>query len=216
MSQIRGVIFDMDGVLVDTEPYICQAAVKMFAEKGVTVQPKDFLPFVGAGEDRYLGGVAEQHGAVLDLERDKTRTYALYGEIVHGRLEPLPGVREFIGRCRARGLKLAVATSADRVKLLINLREIRLAPETFDALVNGLDVARKKPAPDIFLRAAERLGVPASRCLVAEDAVNGVQAAKAAGARCLALTTSFTREQLAGADFFAPNLAGAPPEALDW
>jgi len=216
VSQIRGVIFDMDGVLVDTEPYICQAAVKMFAEKGVTVQPKDFLPFVGAGEDRYLGGVAEQHGAVLDLERDKTRTYALYGEIVHGRLEPLPGVREFIGRCRARGLKLAVATSADRVKLLINLREIRLAPETFDALVNGLDVARKKPAPDIFLRAAERLGVPASRCLVAEDAVNGVQAAKAAGARCLALTTSFTREQLAGADFFAPNLAGAPPEALDW
>jgi len=213
---IRGVVFDMDGVLVDSEKFICEAAVRMFAERGLAAKPEDFRPFVGAGEDRYLGGVAEQYGFPLDLERDKARTYQLYGQIVRGRLESLPGVHEFIGRCRSRGLKLALATSADRVKMLINLREIALPPETFNAAVNGLEVPRKKPAPDIFILAAERLGLAPAECLVVEDAVNGVAAARAAGARCLALTTSFTREQLAGADFFAADLAEAPEAALDW
>jgi beta-phosphoglucomutase len=77
-------------------------------------------------------------------------------------------------------------------------------------------VERKKPAPDIFLLAAKRLGLAASSCLVVEDAVNGVAAAKSAGAKCLALTTSFTREQLSGADFFAATLADAPAVALEW
>ena len=213
---IRGVVFDMDGVLVDSEKFICEAAVRMFAERGLVAKPEDFRPFVGAGENRYLGGVAEQYGFPLDLERDKARTYQLYGEIVRGRLEPLPGVHEFIGRCRSRGLRLALATSADRVKMLINLREIALPPATFDAAVNGLEVPRKKPAPDIFLLAAERLGLAPAECLVVEDAVNGLAAARAAGARCLALTTSFTRGQLAGADFFAADLAEAPEAVLDW
>jgi beta-phosphoglucomutase len=213
---IRGVIFDMDGVLVDSEGFICEAATRMFAERGLAVRPDDFLPFVGTGEDRYLGGVAEKYGLRLDLDRDKARTYELYDQIVRGRLRPLPGVHEFVGRCRAMGLKLAVATSADRSKMLINLREMQLPPETFDALVNGLDVERKKPAPDIFLLAAQRLGLAASGCLVVEDAINGVAAAKSAGARCLALTTSFTREQLSGADFFAGTLADAPAVALEW
>ena len=216
-SPIRGVILDMDGVLCDSEPFICQAACRMFVDRyHIDVRPEDFVPFVGAGEDRYLGGVAEQHGFTLDLERDKARTYQLYDRMVRGRLGPLPGVHEFIAKCRARRLRLALATSADRVKLLVNLRELGLAPETFDALVNGLDVERKKPAPDIFRLAAERLGLPAGECLVVEDAVNGVAAAKAAGARCLALTTSFTRDQLAGADFFAATLADAPAKALEW
>jgi beta-phosphoglucomutase len=213
---IRGVIFDMDGVLVDSEELIREAATRMFAERGVHVRPEDFRPFVGAGENRYLGGVAEKHGFRLNLEPDKARTYAIYEEIARGRLAPLPGVAEFIGRCRSRGLRLAVASSADEIKLRINLRELRLPDGTFDALVNGLDVERRKPAPDIFLLAARRLRLAAADCLVVEDAVNGVAAAKAAGARCLALTTSFTREQLAGADFFAPTLAEAPVEALTW
>ncbi|MCE5199878.1 HAD hydrolase-like protein, partial [bacterium] len=60
-TMIRGIIFDMDGVLVDSEPFICEAAMRMFAEHGITVKPEDFLPFVGAGEDRYVGGVAEKY-----------------------------------------------------------------------------------------------------------------------------------------------------------
>ncbi|MDI6774162.1 MAG: HAD-IA family hydrolase [Verrucomicrobiota bacterium] len=216
MATIRGVIFEMDGVLVDTERYICEAAIRMFVERGLTVTPEDFRPFVGEGENRYLGGVAERYRFRLDLERDKARTYEIYGELVAGRLEPLPGAREFIAACRARALRLALATSADRVKMLINLREANLPPRVFDATVNGQEVARAKPAPEIFLLAAQRLGMPTGACLVVEDAVNGVKAAKAAGARCLALTGAFTREQLAGADFYAVSLAVAPPEAVQW
>ena len=213
---IAGVIFDMDGVLVDSERHICRAAVAMFAERGLEVQPEDFLPFVGAGENRYLGGVAERYGFDLDLERDKARTYEIYAEVVRGELEPLPGVHEFIGLCRARGLKLALATSADRVKMLVNLEEIGLPPEGFDATVNGLEVERKKPDPEIFLAAAGRLALAPGSCLVVEDSVNGVAAAGAAGMRCLALTTSFDAGKLAAADWVAPTLAGAPAAALEW
>ncbi|MHB0914053.1 MAG: HAD family hydrolase [Armatimonadota bacterium] len=213
---IEGVIFDMDGVLVDSEPYICEAAMRMFAEMGYTVQPEDFLPFVGAGENRYVGGVAEKYGIPLDIEAAKARTYGIYGEIVKGRLSPLPGVRDFLAKVRGRGLAAALASSADMIKIRINLTEIGLPPESFDTVVSGSDVLHKKPDPEIFLLAAKRLGLPASHCLVVEDAVNGVAAAKAAGARCLGLTTSFTREELAGADWFAPTLAQAPDECLDW
>ena len=174
--QIAGVIFDMDGVLVDSEPFIAEAAVQMFTEKGIAVQPEDFRPFIGMGEDRFLGGVAESpHGVVLDMPRDKERTYEIYLELIPGRLEPLPGVAEFIGRCRTLGLKLAVASSADRVKVESNLRQLGLPWGTFNALVVGEDISRKKPAPDIFALAARRLGLESVSCLVVEDAVSGVQ-----------------------------------------
>ncbi|MFB3892828.1 MAG: HAD-IA family hydrolase [Phycisphaerae bacterium] len=209
----RGIIFDMDGVLCDSEPFICEAACRMFAERhGVTVKPEDFIPFVGAGENRYIGGVAEKYGIALDLARDKARTYEIYLDIIKGRLRPLAGAREFIADCRRRGLKLAVATSADRVKMEGNLREIGLPVSTFDTTVNGLEIERKKPFPDIFRLAARRLGLPNSECLVVEDAPNGIQAAKAAGSRCLGLTTSFDEKALraAGADWTAKDLAHVP------
>jgi len=220
LKDLQGVIFDMDGVLCDSEPFICEAAITLFAQQfGQCVKPEDFLPFVGAGENRYLGGVAEKYGITLDVERDKQLTYKIYLELIRGRLQPLPGVVEFIAACRRRGFKLAVATSADHMKMEGNLREIYLPPETFDVCVNGLEVARKKPDPEIFQMAAQRLGLLPEQCMVVEDAPNGIQAAKAAGARCLGLTTSFSDTVLrqAGADWTAPHLAAAllswPPTA---
>lgn len=210
---IGGVIFDMDGVLCDSEPFICEAARRMFAERhGLDVPPKDFIPFVGAGENRYLGGPAEKHGVRLDLESDKARTYAIYLEIIRGRLGPMPGAAEFVADCRARGLKLAVATSADRVKMEGNLSEIGIGAESFDACVTGTDVDKKKPDPEIFLTAASQLGVPPRQCLVVEDAPNGVGAGKAAGSLVLGVTSSFDVATLraAGADWIAPNLAHVP------
>jgi beta-phosphoglucomutase len=210
---LRGILFDMDGVLCDSEPFICEAASRMLAERyGVKACPEDFIPFVGAGEDRYIGGVAEKYGVALDLTVDKARTYEIYLQIIRGRLGPLPGVGSFVAECRRRGLRLAVATSADHVKMEGNLREIGVPITTFDATVNGLEIARKKPFPDIFLLAAERLGLRGSECLVVEDAPNGIQAAKAAGAQCLGLTTSFDEATLrsAGADWVAKDLAHVP------
>jgi phosphoglycolate phosphatase-like HAD superfamily hydrolase len=85
-----GVIFDMDGVLVDSEPFICRAACQMFAEQGLKVQPEDFVPFIGTGENRYIGGPAEKYGYELDIPKAKERTYDIYLEIIRGRC----------GRCR--------------------------------------------------------------------------------------------------------------------
>jgi beta-phosphoglucomutase len=198
-TRLRGVIFDMDGVLVASEPFLAEAAIRMFAEKGYDLKHEEFHPFVGMGEDRYLGGAAEARGIPLDPAKDKARTYAIYLELIRGKLHPLPGVREFVARCREKGLPLAVASSADAIKVEGNLREIGLPASTFDALVTGSDVARKKPAPDIFLEAARRLGLDPASCLVIEDAIAGVAAARAAGSRCLALATSFPREKLSDA-----------------
>ena len=214
--RLQAVIFDMDGVLVMSEPLLARAAAEMFAEKGYTVRHEEFHPFIGMGEDKYLGGVAQARGIPIDPERDKAKTYDLYLKIIKGVLKPLPGVVEFVAECRRRGLKTAVASSADEVKVLGNLEEIGLPPSTFDVVVNGSQVPRKKPAPDIFLEACRRLGLEPSRCLVVEDAVAGVAAAKAGGCRCLALTTSFAREQLGEADWVAPDLSEAPAEALAW
>ena len=213
---MRGVIFDMDGVLVLSEPFIAEAAIRMFAEKGFTVREEEFRPFIGMGEDRFIGGVAERRGIPLEPARDKARTYAIYDELVRGRLRPTPGAREFVRACRDRGLKIAVASGADRVKVDANLRELGLARSDFDAVIDGDQVTRKKPAPDIFLAACGALDLPPSECLVIEDAVSGVQAAKNAGTRCLALTTSFDATALREADWTAPDLAHVPEAALDW
>jgi len=208
----------MDGVLCDSEPFICEAACRMFREvHHQEVRPEDFLPFVGAGEDRYLGGVAEKYGVTLSMPADKTRTYDLYLQIIKGRLHPLPGVREFVAAARRNGLRRAVATSADRPKLEGNLEQIRLPASEFDAVVTGSEIARKKPHPDIFLLAAQRLDLPPADCLVIEDAVNGLQAAVAAGCQTLGLTTSFDAQTLrnAGAQSTAPDLAHVAPPARE-
>ena len=209
-NRFLGVIFDMDGVLCDSEPFIREAACKMFECRHHTrVRPEDFLPFIGTGEDRFLGGVAEKYGVSLQMAQDKQLTYDIYLEMIRGRLAPLAGAVEFVAKCRRLGLKLAVATSADHVKLEGNLRQIGIPPASFDAIVTGSDIRRKKPFPDIFQLAAERLGLRCEQCLVIEDAPSGIQAGKAAGANCLGLTTSFDETTLrqAGADWTAPDLA---------
>jgi len=213
---IRGVLFDMDGVLVDSESFICEAAIKMFAELGTIVSSDDFKPFVGTGENRYLGGVAEKHRLRIDIIKAKARTYDIYKHIIKGKLPPLPGALEFVARCRETGLKLAIATSADCVKMEANLNEINLPASTFDATVNGLEVEKKKPSPDIYLLAAGKLGLNARECLVVEDAISGVKAAKAAGCRCLAVTTSFSADDLHEADWICDSLLFAPDDALQW
>jgi HAD superfamily hydrolase (TIGR01509 family) len=213
---IKGVLFDMDGVLVDSEPFMCRAAIMMFRELGIKVLAEDFQPFIGMGENWYIGGVAERYGVTIDIESVKTRTYEIYGEIVKGKLKPLPGTREFIARCRNKGFKLAVATSADRVKMEINLKEIGLSNDSFHATVTGLEVKNKKPFPDIYLKAADSLDLFAGDCLVVEDAVSGIEAGKAAGCKCLAVTSSFDASDLWDADWICDTLLNVPEEVLSW
>jgi HAD superfamily hydrolase (TIGR01509 family) len=184
----------MDGVLTDSEPFICKAAVMMFRELGYEVTSDDFIPFVGMGENRYIGGVAEKYGITIDIDKVKARTYEIFSVIVRNQLTPLPGTKEFISKCRKRNLKIALATSADKVKMDVNLKEI----------------------PDIYIKAAFSLGLKTQECLVVEDAVSGIKAGKTAGCRCLAVTTSFDVSALSEADWFCDSLLNAPEEALNW
>lgn len=197
---ILAAIFDMDGVLTDSEPLINAAAVEMFREMGLTVRPEDFIPFVGAGENRYIGGVAEKYGFPLDIGRAKKRTYEIYLQLVPERLSAFPGAQALVHSCREARLKTAVASSADRIKIVANLRKIGLPPESWDAIVTGDEGLKTKPSPDIFLAAARLVGLAPEECVVVEDAPNGVQAAKAAGMRCVAVAQTFPPERLAGAD----------------
>ncbi len=190
----------MDGVLTDSEPLINAAAVEMFGEKGLRVQPADFVPFVGTGENRYIGGVAEKYGFPLNIAEAKKRTYEIYLSLVPERLHAFEGAQELVRRCRRMNLKTAVASSADAVKINANLRKIGLDPEGWEAIVTGEDVERRKPDPEIFLAAARALRLPPQCCCVVEDAVNGIQAAKAAGMRCVAVAQTFPAASLADAD----------------
>jgi HAD superfamily hydrolase (TIGR01509 family) len=213
---IKGVLFDMDGVLIDSEEFICKAAIEMFREYGISVIEDDFKPFVGMGENKYLGGVAEKYNLEFNIKDAKTRTYKIYESITEGQLDPLPGALEFIEYCRRKNLKLALATSADRIKMEINLKAMGLSAVSFNSTINGLEVERKKPFPDIYVKASESLGLKPDQCLVVEDAVSGVRAARAAGCRCLAVTTSFNRKALSEADWICNSLLNVPEEALNW
>ena len=212
---VRGVIFDMDGVLVLSEPFIAEAAIRMFAEKGHQIGEDEFRPFIGMGEDRFIGGVAERRGIALDPARDKARTYAIYDDLVRGRLHPTPGAREFVRACRAKGLAIAVASGGqgEGRREPAGARPSRIGVRRGHRRNPGrAQEARARHLPGCL----PRLALAPADCLVVEDALSGVQAAKAAGARCLGLTTSFDSAALAAADWTAPDLAHVPEAALDW
>ena len=210
------VLFDMDGVLVDSEPIINAAAIRALAEFGITARPEDFEPFVGAGEDRYVGGVAELHGQTYVPEM-KHRTYDWYLKLLPKMGKAFPGAKDLVEHLHRLGIPIAVASSADRIKVEANLTTVLQTPlDRFATIVTGEDVFHRKPHPDIFLQAAQRLGVPAVECCVIEDAVNGVEAAKAAGMRCVAVTTSFPADALAaaGADVVKARISEVTMEDL--
>jgi beta-phosphoglucomutase len=203
------VLFDMDGVLVDSEPIINAAAIRALAEFGIQARPEDFEPFIGAGDDRYVGGVAELYGKVYAVEM-KHRTYGWYLKLLPEMGRAFPGARNLVERLHQHGIACAVASSADRIKVEANLTTVLEAPlDLFAALVTGEDVVRRKPHPDIFFEAARRLKLPREACCVVEDAIHGVRAAKAAGMHCVAVATTFPAETLAaaGADLVRPAIA---------
>ncbi|NOY80481.1 MAG: HAD-IA family hydrolase [Kiritimatiellaeota bacterium] len=216
MSRIEGVIFDMDGVLTDSEPVINAAALAGLREYGVRAEPEDFKPFVGMGEDRYIGGVAEKYGVPYSVEM-KRRVYEIYLEILPSMHIVYPGVLELLCKLRTARYRLAVASSADRVKVVANLETAGVPLTWFGAVVTGEDVARKKPDPAIFLAAAARLDVHVERACVVEDSPSGVEAAKRAGMRCVGVAQTFDPPVLlaAGADCVRPTVADIRIEDLD-
>ena len=202
----QAILFDMDGVLLDSECAIRTAAIQALEEYGIRACHEDFLPFTGMGEDRFIGGVAEHYGVSYRLEM-KDRAYAIYGEIAQEKVVLFEGIRDLIMELKRRGYGMAVASSADQIKVTINLRCMGLSPEDFQAVITGSDIVHKKPDPEIFLTAAAHIPAEPCTCLVVEDAPSGIRAGKAAGAVCAGVTSTFDQQALheAGADFILPH-----------
>ncbi|MGW2031021.1 HAD family hydrolase [Streptomyces sp. NPDC001811] len=208
------VVFDHDGVLVDSIGSDFEACRRLFGEHGVELPVERWarevcgntdgydalfalLPAAGTNPARVAGaGRARPDGCPPEGVPDRylwTRLKALWKELQVPENVPLmPGVRELLTRLADRGVRLAVASSADRGWVLRWLGHYGLT-ELFDTLVCGDDVPHRKPAPDVYTEAARRLGVPAARCLAVEDSLTGVTAARAAGMRVAAVPTSYTR-----------------------
>ncbi|KAL5565895.1 hypothetical protein UlMin_029059 [Ulmus minor] len=198
-GKVSAVLFDMDGVLCNSEEPSRMAGVDVFAEMGVEVTVEDFVPFMGTGEANFLGGVASVKGVKgFDPESAKKRFFEIYLEKYAKPNSGIgfPGALELITQCKSKGLKVAVASSADRIKVDANLAAADLPLSMFDAIVSADAFEKLKPAPDIFLAASKILDVPTSECVVIEDALAGVQAAKAAGMRCIAVKTTLAEETL--------------------
>ena len=188
-------IFDMDGVLVRSASVTIHAAQLILEEYGVTAEPCEFAPFIGAGEARFIGGVAEAHGIPYEpVMKDKLNKK--YAEIVGDELPPYPSGKMILEKLREQGANFALASSADMIKIEANLGAAGIPLDWFCAIASGEDAERKKPAPDIFLAAAKRMGAAPCDCLVVEDAINGIEAARAAGMKVVTITSYFDRETL--------------------
>jgi HAD superfamily hydrolase (TIGR01509 family) len=132
--------------------------------------------------------------------------HARYYHLAAGHLQPFPGVMALLKRLRNHEHRLALASSGDRVKVAFGMQALQLN-SIFELVITGDDVSHSKPAPEIYLRAAQRLGVPPAECIAIEDAPAGVEAVKRAGMRCIAVTNSVPREQLYQADLIVGSMA---------
>ncbi len=212
MKQGYGLIFDVDGLIADTEPLNARVTIRVLAEMfGLQgVRPEDFAAGYGKAAEAFVKAGARVHG----LELNDAQAHAgaelrerYLAEAVRAEgLPAFPGVLDLIRSALGEnGFRLAIATSATRELSEAILDAVKV-PHQKMVYVSGSEVTKKKPDPQIFLIAIRRLGIEAARCIVFEDAPSGVQAARAAGARCVAVTNTVPAEELAGADRICDSL----------
>ena len=192
---IKAILFDMDGVLLDTEALMLKAGIEGLKHFGVNAVPEDFAPFVGAGETKFLGGPAAKYG-VKFVDEMKTVTYAIYDELLLKNPQVVfEGVKDVVSSIQKK-YPTAVCSAADRVKVLSNLRAINIKEDAFTALITGSDVKRQKPFPDIYLEGAKKCSALPSECIAIDDSPNGIKAANAAGCISVGLATTFPAKKL--------------------
>jgi beta-phosphoglucomutase family hydrolase len=217
MNEPCAIIWDVDGTLVDTAELHFQAWARLAGEVGRPFSREDFAATFGRRNPeiiRYLFRHEFTDAEVLEIGERKENYYR--GEAEKG-VELLPGVRELLSGLHARGVRQAVGSSAPRGNLDLILR-ITNSRQYFEAIVSAEDTQRGKPDPQVFLVAAEKLGVRPQRCIVFEDAVAGVQAAKAGGMKCVAVTFvghhSEDKLKAAGADWVVKSFTEVTPDPV--
>ena len=205
LSGLRGIVFDMDGVIINSHPAHRLAWKGFLTSVGRETRDEE-LDFILEGGKRaeilkhFLGELAPEQ--IVEYGNRKDELLQKHGDAV----EPIPGVVEFLGHLSEGGIATAVATSASKRRAFGTLEELGLA-RLFRAIVTGDDVAAGKPDPAIYRLAAERMQEAPQRLLAVEDAVSGVQSARAAGMRCLGVAPSSRACLLrtAGADSVIPD-----------
>jgi len=217
MKEQLGIIFDMDGVLVDSEDAMKTTSIESLRRFGIDPQKEDFVEFTGMGEDAFIGGVAGKYELEYDSEM-KDYAYMLYVEKARDLVYVYPGVKDVISSVKRKGCKIAVASAADLIKVRTNLACIGVEEDFFNTFITGSDVSRKKPDPEIFLKAAQNMGVNPADCIVLEDAKSGIAAAKAAGMACIGITTAFSYEELSAtkADYVVDDIQKALLKIYEW
>ncbi|MFO0792186.1 MAG: HAD family phosphatase [Pirellulales bacterium] len=205
MSQLA-VIFDMDGVLIDSYAAHFAGWKQMYRELSVDYSEQEFAADFGRTSRDILHrrfGDAIASDRIRELDERKE---ALFRDSLRAKFTPMDGALELIDSLAADGFLLAVGSSAPPENIDLCLEKLGRRVK-FGAIVTGLDVTRGKPDPQVFLTAAEKLGVPPQCCAVVEDAVHGIEAANRAGMVSIALTGTANHEQLSNARLIVDNLS---------
>jgi HAD superfamily hydrolase (TIGR01509 family) len=209
---IEAILFDMDGVLIDSEPAWEQARKSLFLENGLPYPAEITQTLMGMNSQEWSWYLHDR-GVPLPPERIVEEVLERVARSLREDLHLMPGAVEVVRALEARW-PLAIASSADRsiIELALDLAGLS---EAFRVVVSSSEVGRGKPAPDTYLRAAELLGVQATRCAVVEDSANGIRAGRAAGARVIAIPNQHfppAPDVLAQADVVLGSLAELTPE----
>ena len=204
---IEALIFDFDGLIMDTETPDYQSWQEVYRAFGGSISFAEWTKWIGTvGAFDPYGYLEEQIGRPIDRAAVRARRRARFDELMAGK-PPLPGVREYVHEARRLGLKLGIASSSSRQWVLSNLDSLGLAPY-FDSVHGGDDVGRTKPDPAVYLAALDALGVEARQAIALEDSPNGVWAAKRAGLYCVVVPNALTRQlSLDHADLRLDSLA---------
>jgi beta-phosphoglucomutase family hydrolase len=208
----QGVLWDMDGVLVDTGEFHYQSWAAILSDYGIEFSRGFFRETFGMNNRGILLLLLGEKLTPELLAEIGERKEQWFRDAVRGQARPLPGVLDWLQRLRETGFRQAVASSAPPANINTLMDELGLR-DYFDVLISGVDMPGK-PDPTLFLKVARLLEVLPEHCVVVEDAVAGVEAAKRAGMKCIALTTTNPAEALAAADVVVERLDALPADAF--
>jgi len=202
---VRAVIWDMDGVIADTGAFHCRSWQFAFNKQGITFTEADFQRIFGQRNDTIIRLILGREVTQSEIESIANDKEVYFRETVKSHVRPFPGVMALLKTQKTHGISAAVASSAPLENIQLILAEAGIA-DYFQAIVFGKEVSEGKPSPQVFLKAAEKLGVEPANCIVIEDAVAGVAGAKRAGMRCIAVTNTHEAAGLSQADLVVDSL----------
>jgi beta-phosphoglucomutase family hydrolase len=206
IQHIQAVIFDMDGVLVDSEFLHIKAEKKTFSPYGIELSKEEINTYMGMGVKMMLKSLIQKYSLPLTREALFRIHEKNLSEIFQEELKMMPGVMEIISYLKDRKIKLALASSSSLYLINLILQKMHLK-SVFDVVLSGEEVANGKPFPDIFIKTAELLNVQPDRCVVIEDSKNGVTAAKNAGMLCIGFKSPNSKDQnISRSDYIVDDL----------